>query len=646
MRHSQGDTPTLLCLSTNTLGSSSLQLLVPSLDCYSGALSREFLIWMPQSIEALSGSCMLIPCRFHIPPKYEKCLVLETKGQWKRGNTGGTVVFDSSEDESNSVQGNITGDLQKNNCTTILYNLPPDFRDNYFFKLECANVLEWNFQQSLFIKATDSPPKPKLTPVKVEVTEGSSISGSGSCSRTAAEISCSCESRGNPSPSMEWRVSGLRVTNSTDRVIREEQLGNTGLRSSLTMRHSQRDTPTLLCLSTNTVGSSSLQLLVPSLGPALQHKDMFGAFLILIGCQVQGALSREWAIWMPQSIEALSGSCVLIPCRFEIPSEWESKLIKPAKGMWLKGGMLGDNAVFDSSKTQSENSIQGNLTGDLLKKSCTTILHNLPSGYSDKYYFRLECPNKLKWSFQTIVQMNVQDSPPKPKLTPVKVKVTEGSSVSLSCSAAAPCPTLPPTLTWTPRLSDSEDQLQENQDQTKSISGSGSCSRTAAEISCTCESRGNPSPSMEWLVFSIGLLVIGILVGALVTGLLWGVTQCCTQRPSRQWASDHGTTCLSEAPIRDERAEESPPTQTGEEIYANQVMMTRRQRDGEEHGEAETQTQIQTETQSQAADDSLHYASVTFSARTNKQESSGAVKDPPQEAGGGENVLYSTVMKR
>ncbi|KAJ8287569.1 hypothetical protein COCON_G00002280 [Conger conger] len=90
------------------------------------------------------------------------------------------------------------------------------------------------------------------------------ISGSGSCSRTAAEISCSCESRGNPSPSMEWRVSGLRVTNSTDRVIREEQLGNTGLRSSLTMRHSQGDTATLLCLSTNALGTSSLQLCVPS----------------------------------------------------------------------------------------------------------------------------------------------------------------------------------------------------------------------------------------------------------------------------------------------------------------------------------------------------------------------------------------------
>ncbi|KAJ8332961.1 hypothetical protein SKAU_G00418570 [Synaphobranchus kaupii] len=106
---------------------------------------------------------------------------------------------------------------------------------------------------------SQTPPKSHMDPQNMP-----QISGSGSCSRTAAEISCSCESRGNPSPSMEWRVSGLRVTNSTDRVISEEQLGNTGLRSSLTMRHSQGDTPTLFCLSANTIGSSSLRLLIPS----------------------------------------------------------------------------------------------------------------------------------------------------------------------------------------------------------------------------------------------------------------------------------------------------------------------------------------------------------------------------------------------
>ncbi|KAG9330185.1 hypothetical protein JZ751_026996 [Albula glossodonta] len=239
------------------------------------------------------------------------------------------------------------------------------------------------------------------------------ISGSGSCSRTAAEISCSCESRGNPSPSMEWRVSGLRVTNSTDRVIREEQLGNTGLRSSLTMRHSHGDTPTLLCLSTNTLGSSSLQLLVPPVE------------------------------------------------RFSV-------------------------------------------------------------------------------------------------------------------------------------------------------------------------------------VFSIGLLVIGILAGALVTGLLWGVTQCCTQRKSRLNENTVPTSDQSD----NDPSSLNPPHIADENTYDNQIIVAGRQREGEEHGEAETQTQIQTETQSQAADDSLHYASVTFTTRTNKQESSGAVKDPPQEAGEGENVLYSTVVNR
>ncbi|KAJ8332974.1 hypothetical protein SKAU_G00418700 [Synaphobranchus kaupii] len=126
------------------------------------------------------------------------------------------------------------------------------------------NVTESSGSEQYSCEAQNQHGKDNSTTVQLEVDYMPQISGSGSCSRTAAEISCSCESRGNPSPSMEWRVSGLRVTNSTDRVISEEQLGNTGLRSSLTMRHSQGDTPTLLCLSTNTVGSSSLRLLVPS----------------------------------------------------------------------------------------------------------------------------------------------------------------------------------------------------------------------------------------------------------------------------------------------------------------------------------------------------------------------------------------------
>ncbi|KAJ8289712.1 hypothetical protein GJAV_G00004430 [Gymnothorax javanicus] len=43
--------------------------------------------------------------------------------------------------------------------------------------------------------------------------------------------------------------------------------------------------------------------------------------IILIGCLLQGVLGKEWAAWMPERIEALSGSCVQIPCRFEIPKD-------------------------------------------------------------------------------------------------------------------------------------------------------------------------------------------------------------------------------------------------------------------------------------------------------------------------------------
>ncbi|XP_064160176.1 myelin-associated glycoprotein-like isoform X13 [Anguilla rostrata] len=357
---------------------------------------------------------------------------------------------------------------------------------------------------------------------------------------------------------------------------------------------------------------------------------------VLIGCLLQGALGREWAIWMPQSIEALSGSCVLIPCRFDIPSSWDSSLAydpPSVSGQWFRYRIK----VFDS-RSQSASSLRGKITGDLLQKNCTTVLENPPIGYGGYYYFRLDSPYLKQTFTQQSVQINIKDSPPKPKFPIKKVEVMEGTSVSLNCTAAAPCPKLPPNLTWTPRLSDSVDQLQENEDKTKSvssvltftashlhdgqeitcralytlqhgdiqkmseanltlrvlyppkntsvsnslsgsvlagssvtltcssnanpavqnytwykvngtkmhtvgtgqnltftvtessgsetyyceaqnehgkensttvqlvviympqISGSGSCSRTAAEISCSCESRGNPSPSMEWRV--------------------------------------------------------------------------------------------------------------------------------------------------
>ncbi|KPP60609.1 hypothetical protein Z043_121377, partial [Scleropages formosus] len=99
--------------------------------------------------------------------------------------------------------------------------------------------------------------------VVLHVTYPPRISPPWSCNRTAAEISCCCESRGNPSPTIEWRLSDQVLANSTDRVVVEERLGTTGLRSSITMRQKQGDTHVLFCLSRNPLGSFGVHVYIP-----------------------------------------------------------------------------------------------------------------------------------------------------------------------------------------------------------------------------------------------------------------------------------------------------------------------------------------------------------------------------------------------
>uniref|UniRef100_A0A4W5L9E3 Ig-like domain-containing protein n=1 Tax=Hucho hucho TaxID=62062 RepID=A0A4W5L9E3_9TELE len=103
------------------------------------------------------------------------------------------------------------------------------------------------------------------TTTNIDVTFAPKILPSSRCIRTDDQINCTCESHGNPSPKVEWRLAEQPVNHFTNTVIREP-MGSTGLRSSLTTHQSQEDTPTLVCLSTNSVGSSSLQFCTQCLG--------------------------------------------------------------------------------------------------------------------------------------------------------------------------------------------------------------------------------------------------------------------------------------------------------------------------------------------------------------------------------------------
>ncbi|XP_067111991.1 myelin-associated glycoprotein [Osmerus mordax] len=159
---------------------------------------------------------------------------------------------------------------------------------------------------------------------------------------------------------------------------------------------------------------------------------------------MQGALCSEWSVWMPQRIPAVRGSCVLIPCRFEIPDEYKSDLTSSPSAIWRRGSMNGPY-IFNSADHKTFT--QGTLEGDLLQKNCTTKLQDF-TGVNDTYFFRLEGPNPLKYNFNPGVQIIQTDTPPGPKLFPEMVLVPEGKEVVLSCSAPAPCPSLPPSLSW------------------------------------------------------------------------------------------------------------------------------------------------------------------------------------------------------
>ncbi|XP_038838642.1 myelin-associated glycoprotein-like [Salvelinus namaycush] len=176
---------------------------------------------------------------------------------------------------------------------------------------------------------------------------------------------------------------------------------------------------------------------------------------------------------MPDRLDVLTGSCMQIPCSFDIPDQnkYTFNSTIPTSGVWIKEnpyfGGRPDSVIFNSSKIV--NIYQGKITGKMSQKNCTTVFFNVTTSYTNRYFFRIESQPFRATDPDKSVDIVVRDLPSSPILT-VSGEVKEGTSVSFNCSAVAPCPEHPPELTWTlPTQFTTENQLQENPDQTKSV---------------------------------------------------------------------------------------------------------------------------------------------------------------------------------
>ncbi|KAK9953463.1 hypothetical protein ABG768_017452 [Culter alburnus] len=187
--------------------------------------------------------------------------------------------------------------------------------------------------------------------------------------------------------------------------------------------------------------------------------------------------ASEYNAELPSRITALSGSCVQIPCRFNV-SENSLKITERLFGFWIKKNhslqSLESLVVFNGSSNITKGFSHIEILGNLSQCECTTVFYDVMNNHSDKYYFRVEImPSDWKYTYSdNPINISVSDVPQPLILKPTDLKeVMENTTVNLSCSAEAPCPKQPPTISWTniPESDNITTQLQEKPDKTQSV---------------------------------------------------------------------------------------------------------------------------------------------------------------------------------
>ncbi|XP_073340758.1 uncharacterized protein [Pagrus major] len=507
-----------------------------------GALCGQFDVFMPHSIEALSGSCVTIPCSFDVADDYNSGLdntydppTLTLTPSTLKVEEGTSVSVTSEEDiyvntsmmrKSDKLEtqlghqhvANKSSEKQNEEGSDMLYA-------SVVWKSKKKRKKKGDHSGSLYVeeesianrkkaeacKTGGGPPPPPLT----EAEEMPSVRTVGDLLLSSSEPATPQDTRAYIRGVLCGRfeviipqtievLSGSCVTIPCSFDVEDKY--NSRLDETY-----DPPTPTLTPSTLKVEEGTSVSLKCSAPAPCLSHPPTltwssslghiqeslqenqdrtkvktsvltFTASRLHHRLEISCPLCGQYDTFMPQTIEVLSGSCVTIPCFFDVEEKYKSNVDETCRALWENDQ---GTVVFDSSNPQTT----GHLTGNLKNRDCTTTLNNMRPENSNKYFFRLDC-NGVKYDFkQRKLDISVTDVPPTPTLTPSTLKVEEGTSVSLKCSAPAPCLSHPPALTWSSSLGHIQESLQENQDRTKVktsvLTFTASHLHHRLEISCT-----------------------------------------------------------------------------------------------------------------------------------------------------------------
>ncbi|KAL3040915.1 hypothetical protein OYC64_011825 [Pagothenia borchgrevinki] len=133
---------------------------------------------------------------------------------------------------------------------------------------------------------------------------------------------------------------------------------------------------------------------------------------------VEGTCSQSLNITTPKQMEALSGSCLLIPCNFSTVPDSSAEGFNSAREIfvvWIKNESAFDqnpeNVIFHSNR--KINTYPMSITGNLRQRNCTTLFSSLKKSHTDKYFFRIVNSPFLATAACDPLQITVKDSPPK-----------------------------------------------------------------------------------------------------------------------------------------------------------------------------------------------------------------------------------------